>query len=337
MEIVQVNDTFVPGRGIDRVIYEVAKRMDAEISILASSIEYDIPGAEKIELNVRKNLHPALWMIPRVKQYVRENNHKVFHFHHMVLNWALSAPKTLCTFHGWSPHHLDRSHLFRRKMRQKFLELTARRYRLAPRVTAVNSYQLPFLKKMGVSDPIHIPNGVDTNKFFPTEEDEGYMLFVGRLADQKRPEELIRLSAEVDYPLHIVGDGPLRETIERLKEKLDAPVSILGKISEKKLIEEYQQSSFFVSASRWEGMTLTVPEAYSCGKPVVVYNIPSMSEFPIGAHCANYEEMVSEVKSLISDKKRRADIGAMGRAYALENLDWQIITDKYMELFQLWR
>ncbi len=333
MKIVQVNDTFVPGRGIDRVIYEISKRMEAEVTVLASRIEYDLPGVEMVELSVREAVHPALWMIPKVKEYVKHHKDCAFHFHHMVLNWALAEANILCTFHGWSPERLDRSSFLKKRLRQRFLEMTARRYSLAPKVTAVNSCQLSFLERVGAQNPVHVPNGVDTEKFSPSNRDGGYMLFVGRLTDQKRPDELVRLAAQVGYPLHVIGDGPLMGKVSRLVEEINAPVSLLGKVSEKRLLEEYKNCSFFVSTSHWEGMTLTVPEAYACGKAVAVYNIPSMAEFPIGPHCSDFREMKKSVERLIEDEEHRAELGSMAREYAEKNLSWDYIAERYMELY----
>lgn len=334
MEVVQVNDTFIPGRGIDRVVYEICKRMEVDLTIISSRIEYDLPGAELVELPVRNTLHPVLWMIRQVKDYAKSHPSCIFHYHHMILNWALASPRTLCTFHGWSPESLDRSPLIRRKLRQKFLEFTARKYRDAPRVTAVNSYQLPFLERMGVKNPLHVPNGVDTEKFSASKKDDGYMLFVGRLTDQKRPDELIRLSSDINFPLHMVGSGPLEPKLRQLVSKLNAPVSILGRVEEGQLLNEYQHCSFFVSASRWEGMTLTVPEAYACAKPILVYNIPAMSEFPIGAKCSNYGELACQADILAKDESYRNELGEKARAYAEANLSWDGIVEKYLSIYR---
>ena len=115
---------------------------------------------------------------------------------------------------------------------------------------------------------------------------------------------------------------------------LSAPVKFFRKLSEDELIKQYQHSSFFISASLWEGMTLTVPEAYACGKPAVVYDIPAMQDFNIGHRCNDYEGLKESARQLIDDAGKRKELGEMARGFAERNLSWETIVQKYLRMYE---
>src|SRR6185295_16126690 len=84
-----------------------------------------------------------------------------------------------------------------------------------------------------------IPNGVDTSQFVPRGDDdrpkEKYILFVGRLVEQKGVDYLLRACVHVlrrfpEYELRIAGDGGWRPAYQRLAECLliDKQVKFLG-------------------------------------------------------------------------------------------------------------
>jgi glycosyltransferase involved in cell wall biosynthesis len=134
-----------------------------------------------------------------------------------------------------------------------------------------------------------------------------------------------------------VGDGPERKKLETLANKIRAPVNFVGKISRKKLIKLYQECSFFVSASRWEGFGLIFLEANACGKPVIGYNLTAIKErikngFN-GFLVENFEELVSKSKILASNKNLRRIMGK--KAYFIsKKFNWSRIVISYDKCFK---
>lgn len=101
------------------------------------------------------------------------------------------------------------------------------------------------------------------------------VLFVGRLASQKRVDYLLEIWAQVvrshsDWYLNIVGDGPLREQLNNtIAQKRIANVSLLGF---KDPLYYYKRASIFCMTSRFEGFPGVLVEAMNCGCVPIVFN-----------------------------------------------------------------
>ena len=96
---------------------------------------------------------------------------------------------------------------------------------------------------------------------------------LSRLSSEKRPEFLVRSFASIarDYPewdLEIYGDGPQRNMLEHLIEKL-APDQIHLRGFSNEPYAVLASADIFVSASRIEGFGNAIWEALACGVPVI--------------------------------------------------------------------
>lgn len=112
-----------------------------------------------------------------------------------------------------------------------------------------------------------IYNSVDTNRFIPLGgQDKNFdVLTVSRLVPWKNIEEVIRVCSSLGLSLGIVGDGPLRETLESLSSKSKSPVIFFGDVDQNKLIKLLQSANFFVLNSNFEATSYALIEAMSCG------------------------------------------------------------------------
>jgi glycosyltransferase involved in cell wall biosynthesis len=116
------------------------------------------------------------------------------------------------------------------------------------------------------------------------------VLFLGRLSPEKGVRTLIaaweHLGGNVplrnggSVPLRIAGDGPLREELEtEVERRRIAGVKVLGRVPGADLLVEMKRARFLVFPSEWyEGLPLTIAEAFACGVPVVASRIGSMVE-----------------------------------------------------------
>jgi glycosyltransferase involved in cell wall biosynthesis len=106
------------------------------------------------------------------------------------------------------------------------------------------------------------------------------MIAIGRLTEQKGFDLLIRAFSELsprypDWRLTILGDGPLRPELERLRDNL----GLLGLVEfpgEVKHIHQYlEQADVFVLSSRYEGFPNSLCEAMAYGLAVVATDCQS--------------------------------------------------------------
>jgi glycosyltransferase involved in cell wall biosynthesis len=102
----------------------------------------------------------------------------------------------------------------------------------------------------------------------------------GRLEDQKGFDvaiEAISRSRNKNITLTILGDGTLRQSLERLVEerKLQHRVRLLGYIQNP--YPYFAKADGFLLSSRFEGFPNVVLEALSCGTPVVATPVAGLS------------------------------------------------------------
>ncbi len=156
------------------------------------------------------------------------------------------------------------------------------------RVIVFSKLQAEVLERLGVpADRLKvIPNGVDPERWRPAGSGqssfmlqrvrqrlggERIFLYMGRLATEKNVEALLRawrLVSPEGCKLVIVGDGPLRSTLQNsyddpnvlwwgYEEELDARVALL------------QCAEVFLLPSLVEGLSLALLEAMACGTACV--------------------------------------------------------------------
>ena len=128
-----------------------------------------------------------------------------------------------------------------------------------------------------------IPLGIPTEKFdscdpasaegIRRQYGDRLIVSVGRLVYYKGFEHLIRAMTRVRGNLLIVGEGPLRGTLNALTHELGVAdrVHFMGKISHERLVACYHAAKVFVLASilRSEAFGIAQVEAMAAGLPVV--------------------------------------------------------------------
>jgi colanic acid/amylovoran biosynthesis glycosyltransferase len=111
----------------------------------------------------------------------------------------------------------------------------------------------------------------------------GRLLTVARLVPKKGIEDSIRAFAAarphlgLDWSYHIVGDGPLRPSLERLvkREGLEPWVRFFGFLPRSETLSALREASLFVLASKvdgsgnTEGTPVSIMEAATLGIPIV--------------------------------------------------------------------
>lgn len=123
------------------------------------------------------------------------------------------------------------------------------------------------------------PNFIFTNKSINTSR-EDFFLFVGRLEEKKGILELVRVFQTMkEATLHIVGDGPL---MEEINTKASKNVLIFGQLSKEKVHEQLATCQALIFPSKWfEGMPMTILEAFANATPVIASKIGTMTEMII--------------------------------------------------------
>ena len=128
------------------------------------------------------------------------------------------------------------------------------------------------------------PNFVfDLNSLTDVNVANEYALFVGRLSEEKGVSILIDAYMQNDLclPLKIVGDGPLRWSLqERVQVAgLENAIKFIGQQDKSAVAALMRNARFLVFPSIWyEGFPLTIAEAFACSLPVLAPRLGSMAE-----------------------------------------------------------
>ncbi len=179
--------------------------------------------------------------------------------------------------------HLDPAQLRRMKNGRFWAGLRLCLYPLACKVIVLNEASKEYFHE-GIQKKITvIPNAVPNLETAPDESDptpsftaHNSIVTLGRLVSQKRFDLLLRAFSEIknkiDGKLIIVGDGPLREDLERLSRSLGIADRVLFTGMMRAPWACLKDAMFFVMSSEFEGFPMTLVEAMSCGLPVVSFD-----------------------------------------------------------------
>ena len=149
------------------------------------------------------------------------------------------------------------------------------------------------------------------------------VIFVGRLSLQKDVHSLLRIWSIVhkrfpEWQLHIYGDrGEETESIVHALEQISENIYLHEPTSQ--IFDKYLDSSMLLSTSLYEPFGLVLPEAMSCGLPVVAFDCPYgpseiITDGVDGFLIRNrdLQEFAQKVCLLIENQEMRLQMGRAG-------------------------
>jgi glycosyltransferase involved in cell wall biosynthesis len=123
------------------------------------------------------------------------------------------------------------------------------------------------------------PNFMDDPGFSSGNSRENFFLFVGRLSPEKGVSILLEAFSKIpSEKLIIIGDGPEKEFLQTTYGHFDNLV-FLGKKEKPEVMQMMKQSRALFFPSIWfEGLPLTIVEAFATGTPVIGSDLGAMRE-----------------------------------------------------------
>lgn len=142
-----------------------------------------------------------------------------------------------------------------------------------------------FFQGHGVKTRFHvIPGGMDGNKFSPTEVPaEIDLIIVGNLVPRKRIDLFLEIVGHVrnihpDIRAVILGDGPLRESLESHTKELNLQDVVYFAGHQDNVAQWLKQAKLFVLTSEAEGLSQAMIQAMLCGLPAIVSHVGEAEE-----------------------------------------------------------
>jgi glycosyltransferase involved in cell wall biosynthesis len=189
-----------------------------------------------------------------------------------------------------------------------------------------------------------LPNFVSISDHGPDHDATSRTIcYVGRLSKEKGVSTLIDAMEKLPgVQLEIVGDGPLRQELERKVRSAGVEnISFLGHISGEEFKKAIRRCRFAVSPSEWyENNPRSIIELFAWGKPVVgarIGGIPELvrdGETGLTFEPGNAADLTAKISELICDPARFMSMGSRARQWVREELN----SDKhYQRLLDIYR
>jgi len=202
-----------------------------------------------------------------------------------------------------------------------------------------------------------IPMGIDLKKMHFKERsynppEKIRLLSVGRLVEMKGREYAIKAIAKLKdrYPIqyHIVGDGELREDLQRLISdmELDDTVKLWGWVGSEQLDQLYENAHLFIHPSvtssdgNQEGQGVVLLEAQAHGIPVIATDHGAFPDSVINGKTGflvperDVESLAERIDYLIKNPKLWPQMGHAGRAFVEHNYEIKELNKKLIGIFK---
>ena len=251
-----------------------------------------------------QHIHPSVEKeVRHLSRYRRGKDEKWAIYHHSigsdVPDYLAKRPlRLMLIYHNITPTtFFERSDPMRMELAQlgraQLLDL---RYQTGLAL-AVSAYNELELQEVGYENTAVLPLALDTKHFdmglnealaAQLQRHGPRLLFVGRLAPNKKQEDLVKLlyflrRLESNAHIYLVGDrwevgyDKWIETLAADFKILDG-VTLTGKISQQDMVTYYKTSDFYVSMSEHEGFGLPLIESMYLSLPVLAYGTTAVPE-----------------------------------------------------------
>ncbi len=348
--------------GIGNVTYNLVEQLKKKgvNCIVCSPVGPDVVLGS-MQLIQKTGILGLLYFWACVIKYIKTEDYDIIWLHSPLPLFKISSKSLICTYH---------STYF--GLTQQMQQVNAFRYiyfRIAALIERMCLKNIPDAPFIGVSTQVchelsatypnkkeifSILNGVNTEEFstqcigkYNFKKDLGIehnlvVLFIGRL-DQIKSVDLVIKSFE---PVHttipsarllIVGDGAEKNNLIKLSEKLNLADSIIFCGAQPHdVIPQFLYYSDVVICP-WSGLVLF--EAMASGKSIIASDIEWHAEVIVHmqngilVEYQNITELTNAVILLLTNSDLSNTLGKKARDFAVNTLDWNIISDQYFDIF----
>ena len=213
-----------------------------------------------------------------------------------------------------------------------------------------------------------IPPGVDTQRFRPLNDEERkesrrefgvsddaeLIVGVSRLVPRKGFDTLIEVAATLRasrprLQVLIGGGGRDAKRLQKLIDKLGAPVRMLGRVTDEQLPRLYgcADVSAMLCRSRWggleqEGFGIVFSEAAACGVPQIAGKSGGAADAVLDGltgkvvqNPSDVAQVASTVNQLLDDAFLRSLMSVASRERALTTFDYNVLTKSLAQLLKV--
>lgn len=255
--------------------------------------------------------------------------------------------RTVATIHG-----LD-------WQRAKWGKLASTYIKMGERAAATKADGLIVLSKSAQSyfedaygrSATFIPNGIGQKRQMPANlikqkwglDNGSYLLYLGRLVPEKRPELLIEAfkGLDTDKKLVIAGGGSDTSEYEaslRVAAQGDPRILFTGFVNGEPLEELYSNCYAYVLPSDVEGMPMSLLEAMAHGRCCVTSDIPECADVLAGNGVTfekgSVRSLRSALQDLLADNERTTALGAAAKSHVEKTYNWDSVVERTLAVYR---
>jgi glycosyltransferase involved in cell wall biosynthesis len=323
--------------GTERVIYALTEelvKMGHQVTLFASGDS--ITSAKLVAVFPRALREPGSavediygpngWsMINIGLPYIMQDEFDIIHEHHNIIaapTANLSKTPVVMTIHG--ALDVDPSHkaLYETMNNINYVSISHSQARPAP--------------KMNWAGMVY--NGTLYGNYSYQSQPGNYLLFVGRISQQKGVHHAIEVAQKLDLPLIIAAklenaDGNIQYFKEKIEPHLNQKIQWIGEVDEQQRNELMKKALCFLHPVTWsEPFGLTLAESMACGCPVVAFGLGSIPEIVVNGKTGfvvnTTEEMVEAIKKINLISRQSC------HQYAMENFNPRKMAEEYVKIYR---
>ncbi len=371
MKIIQVSPYFYPHLGgVESHVHSISKELvdrGHEVALFTSKIPetaHDFENVDGIEVTRIKPIFNVFTtpVMPKLKNAIIAQSADVVHAHvppPFSEYYAASACKYnklpfVLTYHC----DLEVPNVLSKPM-SGFYRRTFGAYaiRNSDKIIVHTESYAATSRSVWKYEPTIIPSAIDIDRFTPNTnanairkrhglKDSKVVLFLGRLKFHKGLEYLIESAKYTgpDIKYLLVGEGDFEAHLREItkKFKVEDRIVFTGRIPNSEIPKYYSACDVFIlpSITRLEAFGLVVIEAMSCGKPVIISNIPGVSENitdgeeGLLVEPANPKDIAKKINYLMKSEKLRLKMGANGRKKVVQNFSLKRVVDQLEKVYR---
>lgn len=362
IKIIQLDSSSNLGGG-QKILFEIVKGLKDKFDFLIIAPsglfleKYSQIGIKIQRLKVKNFIK----IVKVLRNLIREEKLEILHFHgtraafwgRLAVIGLKNRPKIVYTLHGF--------HIIRRSFFGRWFFLTLEQFLnhwIDILVCVSEADRKLVLKHQTIAKDkiVVIKNGIDIEKFqVKTEsaevareemglENNFVLTTIGRLHPPKDFSTILKAlkliaSKNKKFRLLIVGDGPLRKSLEKETEVLGLSqyVKFLGFRSDIPIL--INLSDVVILSTKWEGLPLLPLEVGASKKPIIASNVDGVRETVIDGRTGylfepgSAKDLVDKILKLHNSKELRIKMGREGFEFVSKNFSKGKMIQKYRKLY----